>query len=209
MIRVNTVLMMMAMALLMLVATARAMDKGHDIQAARPAGYPSAYFAGGCFWCVESEIRRLDGVLFTQVGYMGGMLNNPKYEDTHDGTSGHAETVEVVFDPQKITYRRLVEFFLTQGHNPTELNRQGPDVGTQYRSAIFPVDGDQEKTARDVISQLTQQKHFKNPIVTQVESGQTFWRAEDAHQQYFEKYEERTGQEHPNLLAHEARTRNP
>jgi peptide-methionine (S)-S-oxide reductase len=174
--------------------TGPALAKGKDLMDQKPEGYPVATFAGGCFWCTESEFRDLDGVLYTRVGYTGGTLENPKYEDTHDGKSGHAEATEVTFDPAKITYRRLVEFFMTEAHDPTQLNRQGPDTGTQYRSAIFYHDDEQKKTAKDVIKELTAAKKYKNPIVTEVAPAQTFWLAEDYHQQYNEKYEAKHGQ---------------
>ncbi len=169
---------------------------GKDLMETKPEGYPVAIFAGGCFWCTESEYRRLDGVLFTRVGYIGGHMDNPKYEDTHDSKSGHAEAVEVTYDPKKISYRKLVDFFLKEAHDPTELNRQGPDVGTQYRSAIFYANDDEKKIAQDAIDDLTKAKKYDKPIVTTLEQAGTFWLGEDYHQQYFEKYEKKTGQPH-------------
>lgn len=169
-------------------------QKGTDIMDKKPEGYPVATFAGGCFWCTESEYRELPGVLYTRVGYTGGTMENPRYEDTHEGKSGHAEAVEVTFDPAKTSYRKLVEFFMTQAHDPTQLNRQGPDVGTQYRSAIFYHDDEQKKTAEDVIRELTAAKKYAKPIVTEVAQAGTFWEAEDYHQQYNEKYEKKHGQ---------------
>lgn len=176
----------------------RAQDKGGDLMDKKPEGYPVAIFAGGCFWCTESEYRALPGVLFTRVGYIGGHLDNPKYEDTHDSRSGHAEAVEITFDPEKISYRKLVEHFMTKAHDPTQLNRQGPDVGTQYRSAIFYADEEQKKTAQEVIDDLTAKKEYSKPIVTTLEKATTFWEAEDVHQQYYEKYEAKTGRPHIN-----------
>ncbi len=175
-----------------------ALAKGKDIMDKKPEGYPAAVFAGGCFWCTESEYRRLDGVLFTRSGYTGGHMDNPKYEDTHDSKSGHAEAVEVTYDPKKVSYQKLVEFFLTQAHDPTQLNRQGPDVGTQYRSAIFYADDEQKKIAQEVIDALTKAKKYDKPIVTTLEPAGTFWEAEEYHQQYYEKYEKKTGQPHMN-----------
>lgn len=172
--------------------------KGSDLMQSKPEGYPVAVFAGGCFWCTESEYRRLPGVLFTRVGYTGGHLDNPKYEDTHDGKSGHAEAVEVTYDPKKTSYRDLVLFFMTQAHDPTQLNRQGPDVGTQYRSAIFYGSEEEKKIAQGVIDELNAAKKFKDPIVTTLEPAGKFWEAEDYHQQYYEKYEKKTGQPHIN-----------
>ena len=167
--------------------------RGKDIMDTKPEGYPVATFAGGCFWCTESEFRELDGVLYTRVGYTGGTLANPKYEDTHDGKSGHAEATEITFDPKKTSYRKLVEFFMTEAHDPTQVNRQGPDTGTQYRSAIFYHDDEQKKIAEDVIKELTTAHRYKDPIVTQVVPASTFWAAEDYHQQYNEKYEQKYG----------------
>lgn len=177
---------------------AMAEEKGSGLMSAKPEGFPVAVFAGGCFWCTESEYRRVPGVLYTRVGYTGGHVENPKYEDTHDSKSGHAEAVEVTYDPKKVSYRELVEFFLTQAHDPTQLNRQGPDVGTQYRSAIFYASEEEKKIAQDVIDDLTKAKKYKDPIVTTLEPAATFWEAEDYHQQYYEKYEEKTGQPHIN-----------
>lgn len=175
-----------------------AAQKGGDLMDTKPEGYPVAIFAGGCFWCTESEYRAQPGVLFTRVGYIGGHLDNPKYDDTHDSKSGHAEAVEVTFDPKKTSYRKLVEFFMKDAHDPTQLNRQGPNVGTQYRSAIFYTDEEQKNIAQEVIDELTTAKHFSKPIVTTLEAATTFWEGEDYHQQYYEKYEEKTGQPHIN-----------
>jgi peptide-methionine (S)-S-oxide reductase len=176
----------------------QAQQKGSDLMDTKPEGYPTAIFAGGCFWCTESEYRAQPGVLYTRVGYIGGHLDNPKYEDTHDSKSGHAEAVEVTYDPAKTSYYDLVKFFLTEAHDPTQLNRQGPDVGTQYRSAIFYHTEEEKKIAQQVIDELTQAKKYDKPIVTTLEPATKFWMGEDYHQQYYEKYEERTGQPHIN-----------
>lgn len=170
----------------------------HDLMDKKPENYPVATLAGGCFWCTESEFRGLDGVLYTRVGYIGGHLENPKYEDTHDSKSGHAEAVEVTFDPSKISYRQLLEHFFLKAHDPTQLNRQGPDVGTQYRSAIFYHDAEQKKIAEDLIAELTEKNTFSNPIVTTLEPAGTFWEAEGYHQQYYEKFEKTYGKPHIN-----------
>jgi peptide-methionine (S)-S-oxide reductase len=175
-----------------------AAQKGPDLMSTKPEGYPVAIFAGGCFWCTESEYRAQPGVLFTRVGYIGGHLDNPTYEDTHDSKSGHAEAVEVTYDPAKTSYKKLLEFFMTVAHDPTQLNRQGPNVGTQYRSAIFYANEDEKKIAQDVIDELTAAKKFSKPIVTTLEPATTFWVGEDYHQQYYEKYEAKTGQPHIN-----------
>ncbi len=169
----------------------------------KPKNYPVATFAGGCFWCLESEMRALDGILFTEVGYTGGDLDQPSYRDITTGKTGHAEAVEITYDPEKITYQQLVDFFLTKAHDPTQVNRQGVDVGTQYRSAIFTHDEAQAKIAHDAIARLTAEKHFKKPIATQVEPAGKFWLGEEYHQQYYEKYEEQTGQKHLRVLIKE------
>ena len=143
-----------------------------------------ATLGAGCFWGVESAFRRLAGVQSTQVGYAGGELNNPTYHDVCTDRTGHAEVVEVTFDPQVISYHDLLEVFWNN-HNPTTLNRQGPDVGTQYRSVIFFHSPEQEGEAR--ASRDAAQSRFSRPIVTQIVPAPEFWRAEEYHQQYLEK----------------------
>lgn len=164
----------------------------------KPENYPIATLAGGCFWCTESEYRGLDGVLYTRVGYTGGHLDEPKYEDTHGSKSGHAEAVEVTFDPRIISYRELIEHFLIRAHDPTQLNRQGPDVGTQYRSAIFYHDEEQKELAQKIIDEVNKSKVWDKPIVTTLEPATRFWEAETYHQQYYEKYEKENGLPHIN-----------
>ena len=168
----------------------------------KPEGYPSAVLAGGCFWCTESEYRALDGVLFTRAGYMGGEMENPTYQDITTGTTGHAEVIEVTYDPEIITYPEILEFFLTKAHDPTQLNRQGVDKGTQYRSAIFPADEAQEEHANAAIERL--QPKFDVKIVTTVEPYTTFWEAEQYHQQYYEKYQAKTGEDHIRVVIKKA-----
>lgn len=177
-----------------------AMKKGEDIMTEMPDGYPKAYFAGGCFWCTEYEYRAINGVLYTRVGYMGGKLENPTYRDITSGKTGHAEVVEVTFNPEQVDYDSLVEYFLTTIHDPTQLNRQGVDVGTQYRSAIFPIDEKQEATAKAAIKRVEAEKVYNKPIVTTVEPMAKFWLAEDYHQQYYEKYQEETGAPHIRVI---------
>jgi peptide-methionine (S)-S-oxide reductase len=143
-----------------------------------------ATFAAGCFWGVEATFRRLAGVKSTQVGYTGGVLEQPTYHDVCTDATGHAEAIEVDFDPQVISYHDLLDVFW-KNHNPTTLNRQGPDVGTQYRSAIFFHSPAQEAEARR--SREEAQAHFSRPIVTEIKPAETFWRAEEYHQQYLEK----------------------
>lgn len=181
----------------------QAMQKGQDLMTKKPENHPMATLAGGCFWCTESEYRALDGVLYTRVGYMGGDVNNPTYRDITTGKTGHAEVVEVTYDPEKITYEDLLTFFLTKAHDPTQLNRQGVDIGTQYRSAIFYADDDEKAKAQAVIESI--QSNFKKPIATTLEPLSTFWEGEEYHQQYYEKYKEETGRQHIRVLQKKAR----
>ena len=145
-----------------------------------------ATFGAGCFWGVEVEFGRIPGVAETAVGYEGGKTERPTYKDVCTDSTGHAEVVELTFDPAKVPYEHLVEAFFSL-HDPTQLNRQGPDWGTQYRSAIFFHSPEQEATAKRVIEKLTAEQKFRKPIVTQVVPAQTFWKAEDYHQKYLEK----------------------
>jgi len=147
----------------------------------------TAYLAGGCFWGMEDLLRKIPGVVETEVGYTGGHLANPKYDDTHDSKSGHAESVKVVFDPQVLSYDQLLEKWFFKMHDPTTLNRQGNDVGTQYRSALFPVDEAQRKTAEAVIARVNQAGVWKKPITTTVEPFKQWWKGEDYHQDYLMK----------------------
>ncbi len=145
-----------------------------------------ATFGGGCFWGVEVAFRRAPGVTGTQVGFMGGTLKNPSYKDVCTDRTGHAEVVEVTFDPTKISYEQLLEVFW-QVHDPTQRNRQGPDVGTQYRSVIFFHTPEQETGARASKEKLERSHTFSRPIVTEIVPASEFWRAEEYHQQYLEK----------------------
>ncbi|MBI1274124.1 MAG: peptide-methionine (S)-S-oxide reductase MsrA [Alphaproteobacteria bacterium] len=145
-----------------------------------------AMFGAGCFWGVESAFAKQPGVLETAVGYSGGQTERPTYEDVCNHGTGHAEVVHVRFDPQQIAYEALVEFFFTM-HNPTQLNRQGPDVGDQYRSAIFFYSPEQERIARAITQRAEQSGRFKQPVVTVIEPAPAFWRAEEYHQKYFDK----------------------
>jgi peptide-methionine (S)-S-oxide reductase len=144
-----------------------------------------ATFAAGCFWGVEAAFRKINGVTDTAVGYMGGTLDHPSYEDVCTDQTGHAEVLQVEFDQAVVSYEQLLDTFW-QVHNPTTLNRQGPDVGTQYRSAIFFHSPAQE--AQAVQSKEQAQAKFARPIVTQIVPAQTFWRAEEYHQRYHEKH---------------------
>jgi peptide-methionine (S)-S-oxide reductase len=145
-----------------------------------------ATFAAGCFWGVEAAFRQIKGVKSTAVGYIGGRLENPSYEDVCTDQTGHAEAVEVTFDPLEVPYEELLEVFW-ENHDPTTLNRQGPDVGAQYRSAIFYHSPAQEAAARASKEKLDQSGRYRRPIVTEITPASTFYRAEDYHQQYLEK----------------------
>ena len=151
---------------------------------ARAATLQTAVFAGGCFWGVEAVFEHVKGVKSVVSGYAGGTVVNPDYETVTSGRTGHAEVVKVTFDPAVVSYETLLAVFFTVAHNPTELNRQGPDVGTQYRSAIFFTNAEQQKSATTVIAQLTQAKVFPRPIVTQVAALSKFYDAETYHQNY-------------------------
>ncbi len=143
-----------------------------------------ATFGAGCFWGVESFFREVPGVVDAVAGYAGGHTANPTYRDVCSDETGHAEVVEVTFDPAKVSYGTLLDVFFAN-HDPTQLNRQGPDVGTQYRSAIFFHSPEQERAARAKKDALA--SRFKRPIVTTIEPAPAFWRAEEYHQRYFEK----------------------
>jgi peptide-methionine (S)-S-oxide reductase len=145
-----------------------------------------ATFGAGCFWGVEEDFRKVPGVTATAVGYSGGTVANPTYEDVCSDRTGHAEVVQVEYDPAKASYDSLLDVFWN-GHNPTQLNRQGPDVGTQYRSVIFFHTPEQEAAARASRERLAKSGKFARPIVTEISPAQPFWRAEEYHQRYFEK----------------------
>ena len=146
----------------------------------------TATFGAGCFWGVEARFQQEPGVTETAVGYEGGKLDNPTYKDVCTDRTGHAEVVEVKFDPAKVSYQRLLDLFF-ELHDPTQLNRQGPDWGAQYRSAVFFHSPEQEAAAKATVARLNEQKAFKKPIVTEVVPAETFWRAEEYHQKYLEK----------------------
>ena len=145
-----------------------------------------ATFGAGCFWGVESTFRRVPGVISTAVGYAGGHRDNPTYEDVCTDRTGHAEVVEVEYDPARCAYEDLLEVFWNC-HDPTQLNRQGPDIGDQYRSAIFVRDAAQRETAERVLARLRTESRSRHPIVTEMADAPRFWEAEEYHQQYFEK----------------------
>lgn len=149
-----------------------------------------AVFGGGCFWCLEAIFERLDGVGAVVSGYSGGVRPAPSYEQVCSGATGHAEVIEISFNPSVRSYRELVELFFAF-HDPTTRNRQGPDSGTQYRSVIFTTTAEQLTTAREVIATLTQEAVFDAPIVTDVMPLERFWPAEAYHQQYFQRNPDR------------------
>ena len=149
-------------------------------------GMEKATFGAGCFWHVEAEFRKVEGVVSTAAGYAGGHTENPSYEDVCSHTTGHAEVVEVTYDPEKVSYDKLLDIFWKL-HDPTQLNRQGPDVGYQYRSVIFYYSDAQRDAAVAAKEGLEKSGAYKRPVVTQILPAPTFWRAEEYHQQYFEK----------------------
>jgi peptide-methionine (S)-S-oxide reductase len=140
--------------------------------------------SGGCFWGIQAVFQHVKGVTNATAGYSGGTVKNPDYEEVSSGTTGHAESVEIVYDPSQITLGQLLKVFFSVATDPTELNRQGPDSGTQYRSAIFFANPGQERIAQAYINQLNQAKVFSSPIVTQIVPFEAFYRAEDYHQNY-------------------------
>ncbi len=149
-------------------------------------GLQLATFGGGCFWGVEYFFAETDGVEQTAVGYMGGTVDNPTYRQVCSKTTGHAEVVQMTYDPQKVSYEDLLKLFFDL-HDPTQVNRQGPDVGTQYRSVVFFHTPEQETAARALKDQLNASGEFDRPVATIIEAAPTFWRAEEYHQQYFQK----------------------
>ncbi|HMQ01666.1 MAG TPA: peptide-methionine (S)-S-oxide reductase MsrA [Candidatus Doudnabacteria bacterium] len=146
----------------------------------------TAVFAGGCFWCTEAVFLKLRGVKSVVPGYTGGQTQNPTYEQVSSGTTGHAEVIKFEFDPEQISYRDLLEVFFAT-HDPTTLNQQGNDIGTQYRSVIFYANESQKQQAEKIVSELTEQKAFANPIVTAIEPLGQFYEAEDYHKNYYER----------------------
>ncbi|HEY6872303.1 MAG TPA: peptide-methionine (S)-S-oxide reductase MsrA [Geobacteraceae bacterium] len=145
-----------------------------------------ATFGAGCFWHVEEEFRQVAGVLATRVGYMGGTLENPSYEEVCSHATGHAEVVEVTFDPDKVSFDELLRVFW-DCHDPTQLDRQGPDIGSNYRSVIFCHTPEQEEAARRSLAQEERSGRHHRPLVTEIAPASTFWRAEEYHQQYLAK----------------------
>jgi peptide-methionine (S)-S-oxide reductase len=177
----------LALALTLAVVTAGAIPGGVGRAEAAP-GEETVVFAGGCFWGVQAVFQRIRGVTKAVSGYAGGSAGTARYELVSLGTTGHAESVEVTWDPARVSYAQLLQVFFTVAHDPTELNRQGPDVGTQYRSAIFFTTPAQKTGAQAYIDQLAAAKKFPRAIVTQVVPLAGFHRAEDYHQDYFNRH---------------------
>lgn len=148
----------------------------------------TAVFAGGCFWGVQGVFQHVKGVQKAVSGYAGGAANTAEYERVSEGDTGHAESVQVTFDPAQVSYGSLLQIYFSVAHNPTELNRQGPDSGTQYRLALFPVNADQQKVAQAYITQLDAAHAFNKPIVTRLESYNGFYPAEDYHQDFLTEH---------------------
>lgn len=145
-----------------------------------------AIFAAGCFWGVEAELKQVDGVEDTTVGYTGGNVADPSYEEVSTGKTGHAEAVEVVYEPQEVSYQELLDTFW-QIHNPTTLNREGPDIGSQYRSVIFYTNQEQKEVAQESKEELDNSSQYDKPIVTEIKTAEEFYKAEEYHQDYLEK----------------------
>lgn len=158
-----------------------------DSALADNTGRSRAVLAGGCFWCVEAVYKNLDGVSSVKSGYAGGSANTADYQTVSTGRTNHAESVEVGYDPSRISYGQILKVFFSIAHDPTQLNRQGPDVGRQYRSAVFYIDDDQKRVAEAYIDQLNKARVFDAPIVTEVTPLQAFFEAETYHQDYAAK----------------------
>jgi peptide-methionine (S)-S-oxide reductase len=200
---------MVAMVLTVLAATV-ACQAGGGASAAVPApavdeakaaapGKATAVVAGGCFWGIQAVFQHVKGVITATSGYSGGSVKNPDYETVSSGRTGHAESVQIVYDPSKVTYGELLRVFFSVAHDPTELNRQGPDEGTQYRSVIFYGNEEQKRIAEAYIAQLDQAKVYNHKIVTQVVALQAFYPAEGYHQSFAAKHPD-----HPYIAAYDA-----
>lgn len=159
-------------------------DPTADAPLAKTAGQESVVFAGGCFWGVQAVFEHVKGVKSATAGYAGGAAKTAHYDIVSDGNTGHAESVQVIYDPSQVTFGQLLKVFFSVVHDPTELNRQGPDEGTQYRSAIFFTTDEQKRIANAYIAQLTIAKSFHGKIVTEVTGGKQFYPAEEYHQHY-------------------------
>ncbi len=165
-------------------ATFKSMNEADPQKANTPAGMQTATFGAGCFWCTEAQFQQLEGVTKVESGYEGGTIANPTYEEVCTGNTGHAEVTRITYDPAKISYKELLAAFW-QTHDPTQLNRQGGDVGTQYRSVIFYNTPEEKKEAEFYKNQLNQEKAYTHPVVTEISKTSTFYKAEDYHQDYY------------------------
>ncbi|MDB4877580.1 MAG: msrA [Gemmatimonadetes bacterium] len=175
-----------AMAALALVVAGSFAPARSASAATPPAKTETVVFAGGCFWGIQSVFQHTKGVVSATSGYAGGTADRPDYEQVSSGRTGHAESVKVTFDPSQISYGQLMRVFFSVAHDPTTLNRQGPDVGTQYRSAIFYTTDDQKRATEAYIDQLNKAHVYSRPIVTEVKASKGFWAAEAYHQNYAE-----------------------
>ncbi len=146
-----------------------------------------ATFGGGCYWCMEAIFQRLDGIVKVESGFSGGQVKNPTYREVCTGTTGHAEVIQITFEPAKVPFSEILKVFFTM-HDPTTLNQQGNDVGTQYRSAVFYHNDAQKKAAEEIIAELNKAKAYPNPIVTEVTKFDVFYKAEDYHQDYYNQH---------------------
>jgi methionine-S-sulfoxide reductase len=181
----NSQFSLLKSALIVLAAVVSVRAADIKPSAMTPPKLEKATFGAGCFWGVEYQYAKIPGVISAESGYAGGKTLNPTYEDICAKGTGHAEVIEVTFDPAKVTYRTLVEYFFKM-HDPTQVNRQGPDIGDQYRSVIFTHSPEQQKVAEDVKIGLTLAKAFSRPIATQIDKAPKFWRAEEYHQKYYQ-----------------------
>ncbi len=188
------------MSLFSFIPTSKGMDVADTIKTEIPDNAEVLTLAGGCFWCLESEFRSKDGVVYTLSGYTGGQTDNPTYQDITTGKTGHAEATEIYYDPSIISAREILEYFFKIAHDPTQLNGQGVDIGTQYRSAVFYQNDEQKQLTQTIIDEVDASKAWKKPIVTTLEPAQEFFPAEEYHQQYYEKYEEENGRPHIRVL---------
>lgn len=177
-----------AAIVLVLAALAGTNTAARPVPGREPVRDEVIVLAGGCFWGIEAVFDHIKGVRSATSGYAGGTTKSPTYEEVSSGTTGHAESVQVVFDPTQVSLEQLLEVFFTVAHDPTQLNRQGPDVGTQYRSAVFFGDATQQKQVQAYIEKLAARKAYPRPIVTQVAQLQAFYAAEAYHQGYMERH---------------------
>ena len=163
-------------------------DPTTDIPTSTASKHEKAVLAGGCFWGMEAVFESLKGVSKVVSGFAGGAKNTANYETVSEGRTGHAESVEITYDPSQISYGQILKVYFSVAHDPTQLNRQGPDFGTQYRSVIFTHGPEQARIARERLEALKASGRYKGPVVTQIEPAPAFWRAEDYHQRYFQKH---------------------